>query len=99
MPIISIIDTGLITVARGNILRMAEEMNLDSTVLLTALADAMAITCAVFKEEGQPYQRSGIDARLEQFNERARDTYERTIRDMVDHRVISNAVADGRLRT
>lgn len=99
MTIIAIVDTGLIQDTSKRVLQMAEEMNIDSTVFLTALADAMAITCAVFREEGRPYQRSGIDIRLEQFNDRARDTYAKTIKDMVDHRVMTNAMREGKLRT
>lgn len=97
--IISIVDNNQILNVRKRVLKMAEEMNLDSTVMLTALAEVFALTCAVFHEEGQPYQRSGIDIRLEQFSDRARDTYMQTVKDMVDHRVLTNAMREGKLRT
>jgi hypothetical protein len=97
--IISVVDTHQIKAVQLRILAIATEMDLDSTVLATAIADVFAITAAVYREEGQPYQRAGIDKRLESFNDRARETFYRVRRDTVDHRVISNAVADGGLRT
>lgn len=97
--IISVVDVGMIKEVQLRILKMAAELDLDSTVLATALADVFAVTAAVYREDGQAYQRSGIDKRLEVFNDRVRDTFYRTRNDFVDHRVISKAVRQGRLRT
>jgi hypothetical protein len=96
---IAIIDTYQITAVRDRVLAMGVEMNVDSTVMIAALADVVGIAMAVLNKNGQTYQRVGIDARLEVFTDRARETFARTAKDMVDHRVISNAVEQGLLRT
>jgi len=99
MTVIAMIDTTRITEVRNRILNMAQEMDLDSTVLIAAVADVVGLTMAVLNKNGAAHQRVGIDARLEVFTDRARETYRQTARDMIDHRTISDAVQHGRLRT
>jgi hypothetical protein len=99
MTIIAIVNNDLILDVRKRILQMAERENIDSTTFLAALADVVGIEAAVFEQTGQPYQRVTIDARLDAFTDRARETFYRVQRDQIDHRVISHAVEQGRLRT
>jgi hypothetical protein len=99
MTIIAVVDTTRITETRNRILNMAAEMDLDSTVLIAAVADVVGLTMAVLNKNGAQHQRVGIDARLEVFCDRARETFLQTTRDMVEHKTISEAVAHGRLRT
>jgi len=96
---IAIIDTTRILEVRNRILKLAADMDLDSTVLIAALADVVGLTAAVLNRSGAPHQRCGIDARLGVFNDRAREAFHQTTRDMMDHRAISEAMRRGRLRT
>ena len=68
---------------REAILRLAAQEQLDSVVLIAAIADILGLTAAQLDLHGRPEQQASLDTRMDSVVERARAMHRRTLARLV----------------